>query len=266
MGHCGASVEDIRVLVFTPTYGDGPRPETLASIAALGFTGAWHHEVSWHNPYGDGNMANVLAQYLRGSQLALDGGYDALLTVEHDMQVPPSALQALWDAGAPVAYGVYVFRQGLGKTLNALEFLPNARNIGESLGLHYKKLMAARQREIVPVSGVGFGCTLIRREVLERVPFRADENGVTAPDVPFAIDCLRAGVAQVAHFGVACGHWNGTEWLYPFGSGCTVRVVALQNVTVNIEYESQRLILGQEYELPGSDAHDLARAGYVRTL
>lgn len=257
-------MEDMRVLIFTPTYGDGPRPETLASVQAQVFTGEWRHEVSWHNPHAGANMANVLAQYVRGRQLTFDGGYDALLTVEHDMQIPPYALQALWDTGAPVAYGIYLFRQGGGTTLNALELLLNARNVGESLSLHRRKLARARRREIIPVSGVGFGCTLIRREVLERIPFHADDDGVSAPDVPLAIDCLRAGVTQVAHFGVPCGHWNGERWLYPFGPANTVRVTALQNVTARIGYESWRLVLGQEYEIPESDARELGRAGYVR--
>ena len=253
----------MKVLVFMPTFGTGPRPETLASVEAQAFAGEWRHEVSWHNPHGKASTANVLAQYVRGRELTLDGDYDAILTIEHDMQIPADALQALWDTGAPVAYGVYVFRQGAGATLNAWELLPNAKNPGESLSLHPRKADRARRQVIVPVSGVGFGCTLIRREVLERIPFRGGESGTEAPDVPFATDCLRAGVRQIAHFGVLCAHWNGARWLYPFGSGCTVRVRALQDVTARIGHESRRLSVGQDYELPDDDAHELARAGYV---
>ena len=150
-----------KILAFTPTYGDGPRPETLASVQAQTYRNLTH-EVSWANPYPGGDMRNVLAQFQRGRQMALDGGYAALWTVEHDMDVPPDALQTLWDTGAQVVYGVYVLRHGVA-VLNAWEWLgKDSVNIGESLSLHPKRLAAARAQASVQVGGVGFGCTLIR--------------------------------------------------------------------------------------------------------
>jgi len=48
----------------------------------------------------------------------LDQGFDALLTIEHDMVIPPDALLKLLDTKADVVYGLYVFRSQP-KTLNA---------------------------------------------------------------------------------------------------------------------------------------------------
>jgi hypothetical protein len=254
-----------KILCFTPTYGAGPQTETLASVQAQTYRDLTH-EVSWANPYPGGDMRNVLAQFQRGRQMVLDGGYAALWTVEHDMAVPPDALQKLWDTGAQVAYGVYVLRHGVA-VINAWEWLGEGSvNIGESLSLHPKQLAAARKQEIVQVGGVGFGCTLIRAETLRTVPFVGGGSGSEPPDMPFALACIRAGVKQLAHFGVLCGHWDGEVWLRPFEpeASCLSHVRANQNVTVRVGGETRVLVAGQIYELPDrAELLDLQRAGYV---
>lgn len=266
----------MRTLIFTPTFGDGPRPELLASVQTQVCAGQeLSHEVIWHNPYPAPDVRNVLAQFVRGREMALAGGFDALLTVEHDMRLPQGAVAKLWEAldgsqGAGVVYGVYLFRHG-SNVLNAWDLIPGSRNLGESLSTprHRTKLRRAIAEQIYPVSGVGFGCTLIRRDVLEQIPFRSGESGFEAPDIPFATDCLRAGVRQVAHFGVLCGHMDADKWLMPLGSaemGETTHVRALQNVVVRIGGGTKELISGQEYYLPSYELKDIVRAGFVTIL
>jgi hypothetical protein len=259
----GKGEQPVKVLVFTGTFGDGPHPETIASVQALEFEGQFRHEVSFHNPWPGYDLRNVTAQMNRGRTLALDGGYDAMLAVEHDMRIPPEALQALWDTGAPVAYGVYVFRQAP-TIINACERYPQGSiNMGESLSLRSTRA-AKRRPRVVEISGVGFGCTLIRREVLERIEFRDSEGG--GCDIPFAQDCLKAGIKQVADMSVLCGHWDGQRWLEPFMASRRVLVRALQDVTVRSGIESVRLIAGGKYELVEDDAREHARAGYVTVI
>lgn len=273
----------MKVLIFTPTYGAGPLPETLASVAAQRFAGRVRAHVSWHNPYGSGDMRNVLAQMAHGREMALRGDYDAMLVVEHDMRIPPDALQRLWDTGGAVAYGVYLFRHGE-PVLNVLAAYPGSRNVGESLGLKRRELAIARARGVVECTGLGFGCTLIRPEALEAVRFR-DLERPGCVDMAFATDCLRAGIRQVADMRVMCGHWapstvamstplgvgnaNSTtagEWLMPFDGGHSLAVEALQDVTVRGGAYTRRLEAGNSYSLPDTEARDLARAGYVRLM
>ncbi len=250
------------LLVFTPTYGDALRPETVASVNAQQFDGSLTHEISYHNPYPIGDMRNVTAQYQRARDLLLAGDYDALLTVEHDMVLPPDAAQRLWDTDAPVVYGVYMLRHG-SNVLNLWRYT-GGRNLGMSLSLYPDELRRARRAKTWRVSGVGFGCTLIRREVLERIPFRQDPSG-NAPDIPFALDCLQRGVVAVGRFDVACGHIEGGKVLKPYvNGGIVARAYALQDVTVNVEGESRRLVKDRYYTLPLPVAGELARAGYVR--
>ncbi len=249
------------VLAFTPTYGDALRPETAASIVGQRWAGQVVWVVGRCNPHPPPDLRNVFEQYRQGREMALAGGYDALWTVEHDMVLPPDALQQLWDVNAPVAYGVYMLRHG-SNVLNAWE-CSSGRNLGMSLSLYPERLEQAKRQGVVEVSGVGFGCTLIRRDVLEQVAFRPDGKA-KAPDIPFATDCLRAGIRQVAHFGVACGHVHeGKVLTMSDDSGRMVEAVALQDVTINVQGQTVRLVHGVSYAMPADEASELVRAGYV---
>jgi hypothetical protein len=192
------------VLVFCPTYlkADGRRaasPAALASIQALNFSD-FDFEIGLENPYPVPDNANVLHQYRLARRMALEGGYEALLTVEHDTILPADALQLLWDTGAPVAYGVYLFR-GWRNVANVVRLEGERPNMAASLDLLKKGL----DQVVMDVSGCGNGCLLIRREVLERLDFRTTPEN-TAPDIPFARDCRQLGIRQVGHFSVQCGH------------------------------------------------------------
>lgn len=266
----------MRVLVATPTYGDGPRVETGRSIEAQTLRGNLEWLVVRENPYPAPDVRNVVAAYQKIREIFLAGSWDALLTVEHDMVLPGFALERLWELQKPVAYGVYMLRHGA-KVLNAWEYVGD-RNVGESLTLalynHRGHRLLGRNApgfmgQPVRVSGVGFGCTLMRREVVERFPFHdGAATGSTAPDLPFAQDCLRAGVEQWAHFGVLCGHWEDGRVLWPFEEDMQPirKVIAQQNVTVSVNRQSVAMTAGQEYEIPEILAGELARAGYVRVV
>lgn len=198
------------LLIFTPITPDGLQLATVQSVVGQCFPGEIRWEIGRRNPYPSRDMRNVLAQYNYARELCLSGPYDALVTIEQDMILPPHALATLWDDGAAVVYGTYMLRHGM-PVINALKY-ENERNSGMSLSLYSGGLAAARKMTRIPVSGVGFGCTLIRRHVLEALAFRQDDSG-NAPDMPFAQDCLRQGVEQVARMDVACGHIHEGEIL-----------------------------------------------------
>jgi hypothetical protein len=251
------------LLIFTPTYGDGPHPAMMESVSQQQTLVPYVHEVSWHNPFpGERNMANVVAQYQRAWQLCLAGDYEALLTVEHDMVLPPDAVQKLWETDAPVVYAVYMLRHGT-PTLSAWRY-ENRRNLGMSLSLYHADLAAFRKQGWGKVSGVGWGCTLIRRQVLEKI--RVKTMAGDAGDVNFATDCVQAGISMIARFDVACDHImpDGTL-LSPFQNGGIVdRVLALADVVCSVDGHSQPLKKGSYYTLPPDVAGNLQRAGYVR--
>lgn len=252
-----------RLLVYTATFGEGPRPETVASVAAQEFDGELVHEISYHNPFpGLRNMANVVAQYQRARQMALDDGYDALLTVEHDMELPAGMVQALWDTPGDVVYGLYMLRHGT--NVISLWRHEGPKNLGMSMSFYPAEFRRYRQAGYGPVSGVGWGCTLIRRNVLSAIQVR--ELPGDAGDIPFAQDCLRAGYKILGRFDRACRHYHEGVWL-EVGmdhAASTHRVLALADVTVSVNGQPRPLKQGHYYSLPAELAGDLTRAGYVR--
>lgn len=135
----------------------------------------------------------------------LDLGYDALLTVEADMIVPPDALEKLAAVDADVVYGVYCSRSHpMVLTFPTIDGY-KGRSISADV-LTYRGKFGG----IIPCEGVGFGCTLIRRHVLEAIEFRRDVSTAMrrkfADDWTFALDVKAAGFKSAAHLGVLCGH------------------------------------------------------------
>lgn len=192
--------------------------------------------------------------------MTLDGGYDAMLCVEHDMVLPVHAAQTLWDDGAPVVYGVYRLRHS-SFVLNTWQ--RKGRHLGKPMSFYPDQINEARQAGRVEVGGLGFGCTLIRREVLERVQMRNEDDN--APDTPFAKDCLRRGIQQIARFDVACQHIENGVTLEAFEEGGIAnRVYAPQDVTLLMDDRLWHLERGRYYTVPPSIAQSWAATGQVR--
>lgn len=180
----------------------------MQSLYNLRFKG----QVDYYAPSGmDTNQANksINAKYQQVRQLTLDGSYDALLTVESDMIIPPDALEKLADLETDCAYGLYLFRHGR-YDLNASLDL----TVGKNTPLNSKPEYARQiWGQVIEVAGIGLGCTLIRRHVLEAVPFDCREHGHT--DWQFAQNVRYAGGEQLCHTGVVCGHINKNKVLWP---------------------------------------------------
>jgi len=260
---------DAKVLLWCPTYDlDGEeqlRPETKAYIRQASGPGV-DAVISKDNPYVLGVYANVLHQYQRAREMALEGGYRALYTVEHDMWPPDDALEMLDAVDAPVVYGLYMFRHAT-PLVNAFRDVPSATP-DQSLTLYPDELKRAYRLGIVPVSGAGFGCTLMRRQALERAPFRQADGGNPIPDLPFAQDCMRLGIRQMCRMDVRCGHYHRRTWIWPGDQrgGDMVKVLILQNFVASLGSTTQTMRAGDEVEIGEELAADYERAGFLRRI
>lgn len=256
----------MRLLVYTPTTEDGPAAACVESIEVQQYGGQWEWVVDSDDPFPVPDHRNVLAKYRRAWKLAIEGGYDALVTVEHDMILPVDALARLADTPeAGVVFGVYVLRHG-SNVLNAWQYKGD-KNLGMSLTLFPRELEILRRAGRGRVSGVGWGCTLIRRPVLERAPLTDGNGTCPAGDIPFATWCLRNKIAMWARFDVPCGHIEEGKVLMPYEDGVDMaKIKALQSVNVMVGGASLRLEAGQRYVIPARDASELERAGYVERM
>lgn len=252
-----------RVLLYCPVI-DKPLPETAKAIKRLTFDGSVTIEIGRENPYGKGDYRNVLAQYEHAWDMALDGGYDALLTIEHDIIPPSDALEQLWRANVPVAFGMYRFR-----TCNIINLYRNTtgRAPDQSYSIFPEEWEKLRGREVIPVSGVGWGCTLIRSSVLREVKPRAvDETGLSV-DIAFASDCQARKIKMYGVPGVVCGHIHEGKTLWPFAlRDMFIKVRCLQSVNIETRGRTLSMKRGGIYEIEETQEIDLWRAGYIEAL
>lgn len=195
-----------RVVIACPCYPQGTAvfPEVRRGIHRLAQRGEC--EVAYfRRPLSkdETGYANITANYRRARLLALEREADALLCIEADILAPEDALERMSAARADVVYGLYVWRgQRLWSAYTTVD-----KDRGVSLSADPGRARAEWGR-IVDVEGVGLGCTLIGRAVLESVDFRLPDDLAegTCCDWMFALDCKRLGITQRAHLGVVCGH------------------------------------------------------------
>lgn len=204
------------VLVFTPVLR--LEAETVRSIFSLEWGGPLtillQRDNPTKNPYKD-----HLHQYQRGREAFLAGPYEAMLIIESDLILPKDALKRLAALDMDVAYGCYMYRDG--QVVNLLErYYPwpeQANNPGESLSIRHM-WNAAQKKGIIDVSGSGLGCVLVKRRVIEAIPFTYEmtHDGKQYMDFPWTCAVYDAGYRMMADTDVQCGHIDrdGTElWL-----------------------------------------------------
>lgn len=244
-----------RILVYCPLNPVTPRiyARTLTSL----FRMAWDGPIDYvfgrddHEPLMD-FYPELTRKYNDGREMALQGGYDALLTVEADMIVPPLTLKRLTALDTDVAYGLYCSRHG---RYQWLAFTELEETRGVSLAEDHERAVTA-WGQAVETAGVGLGCTLIWRHVLEQIPFRVEPHG-SANDWYFSLDLLKHGFRQMHDLGVVCGHISGQPtpmiiWpdpdaprLYsiePFEDAKPVKVDPSQPVTIELDRMASKAV------------------------
>lgn len=258
----------MRLLVYTPTYTlpDGTEamsPESAESVRAQVVNGDLTYEIGRHNPFPGSDHRNVTAQYQRARTMMIEGSYDALLTVEHDNVLPDAgAVQRLLDTPGDVVYAPYVLRHGVA-VLSTWQYIGD-KNLGESLTLHPDELAQARAANVWRICGVGHGCTLFRRHVLENIDFRSGPDGQNAPDIPFAQDALHAGLVSMGRFDVPVLHRQNGAWLHPYETIGKKRYYCRVTVNAMVPDGTRfRLVQGEYIEMTPDQAYDLARAGFI---
>lgn len=205
-----------KILVYVPMNPTTPKiyGRTIMSILRMKWDEPFDIVFGRHDrdrPPGSykEHCEDVAVKYNRARELALAGGYDAMLTIEADMIVPMLTLERLTRVEADVAYGLYVSRHGKHQWL-AFSFLNKKRGISmwedEDYGPEFCKEAWGK---VVETMGVGHGCTLIWRHVLEKIPFRFTKGRSYGADWHFSVDLIWNEFMQAHDLGVVCGHIDG---------------------------------------------------------
>ena len=249
-----------KVLLYCPTWegadGLAARPETLQALKALG---AAKIVIGTVNPFPGYDYRNVTAQYQNAWNLAAK--YDYLLTVEHDIVPPADALAQLLAMNKPVAFGVYAFRTRTVVT-NAYRWVEGCHEPQMSLTMFPNEMKRARSAGTVRVSGVGWGCTLIRADVMRQVQPRGDRDC----DIHFAQDCIKNKIEMWANMNVHCAHYHGDKKIMPFDTDEVIAVHCNKSFVGRGMRHAARYEAGQDYKMPLRYFEEYRRAGYVEAL
>ena len=192
----------MRVLVAMPMVQDRKYRPAIDAAFAL----EWPERLDYLMLVGgddlDTPFKNITHKYKYARQVMLDSGYDALLTLESDIIAPPDALLKLAAVEADVAYGLYVWR-GIWPFWSAYSQL--TKRIGRTVAMDKEKALDAWGK-VIEVAGIGHGCTLIHRRVLEVLDFRLADDMAYCCDWTFGLDCQAHGFVQKCDTSVVCGH------------------------------------------------------------
>ena len=234
-----SSVEGMKILCFTPLHPDyGIRPRALSSVMALDHDDVLDRHFSANDNPFDSAHDNITYQHNKARGMVLQDGYDALLSIEADMIVPSDTISRLIDANADISYGLYVWRH---KRVRWSAYKTIGLWGGESISLNHDGSDARDAwGKVIDVAGLGMGCTLIGRDVLEHISFRLhdgshswiqdeyaadlqtmgidsgrDHKDMVCDDWLLAMDAQHYGFTQRADCGLICGHITDEGVLWP---------------------------------------------------
>lgn len=174
------------------------QPETIRAVFTQTYTGHRDHFFTCRNEI-PAPGENIIAAYQRiQAVFRAEPAYTHLFIVENDLIIPPDALERLLAVEADISYGTYCFRRG-SPVVNVMH-----KDTTDPL-TGYPELWAKAWGRVTDCAGLGFGCTLIRRHVLQRFDLRSDYGGGDA-DTCLAQDAKKAGLTQRADLGLLCGH------------------------------------------------------------
>jgi len=143
----------------------------------------------------------------------LNNNYDYLLLVESDLIPRPDTLSRLINHDKPVVGSLYFI--GADKIKMPCVFLLDYKKDKGVMGTRLikpKEINSYVYKGLKKVHGCGFGCTLIRRDVVERFVFWTDERFDNKhSDVYFYMDLQNEGVPVFIDTNVIVPHFP-TKW------------------------------------------------------
>ncbi len=147
-------------------------------------------------------------------QMVLDGNYEYFLSLEQDVIPPVDVIEQLIRHGKKMVSGVYykyfnIEYKHEGKSLKTVrKLMPLLAGYIPGIKKKMDFLTAddVEQPRFFPIRFCGLGCALIHRDVLEQVPFRAEDTFPGHDDVWFCNDVIQQGFQMYVDTGVKCKH------------------------------------------------------------
>lgn len=164
----------------------------------------------------------IFTQREKLAEEAIEWGADAILYIDSDMRFPADSLNVLLSRDVPII--------GVNATTRREPVVPTAMNLhldkmkGEGMVRQvWSKIESRGKVGIEQVTAVGFGVTLIRREVFEKIPkpwfdvIWTDHGNVIGEDVAFCVKAMEQNIPvfvdhdlsmHIGHIGTKTFGWD----------------------------------------------------------
>lgn len=188
-----------KILIAIPTarYIEA---DTFKSIYDLEIPEGYKAEFQFFYGYRVDQVRNLIADWVVR-------GYDYLFSVDHDITFPPDTLKKMIEHDVDLVSGVY--RQRLE---------PQQLEIYEPFGSRMStEDLFAKNWKLIGIGGCGFGCVLVKKEVLVAVGYPQFEyhhalnhNDTISEDTDFCKKAIAKGFRLWCDPSILCGHIGST--------------------------------------------------------
>jgi FkbM family methyltransferase len=187
-----------RILIAIPTARN-IEPDTFKSIYDLIVPEGYQTTFQYFYGYNIDQVRNLIADWVVK-------GYDYLFSVDSDIAFAPDTLVKLLAHDRDVVSGLYIQRKPGQHILEVYE--PNEH--GGVSNIPYGKI---KGRGLVEIAGCGFGCTLVKAEVMRSIGYpqfkyysALDHRNTISEDVDFCRKALAKGFKIYADTTIQCRH------------------------------------------------------------
>lgn len=168
----------------------------------------------------------IFTQREKLAEEALEWGADAILYIDSDMRFPADALNVLLSRDVPII--------GVNATTRREPVVPTAMNLHldkmkqeGNVRQVWTKIESRGKIGIEQVTAVGFGVTLIRKEVFEKIPkpwfdvIWTDHGNVIGEDVAFCVKAMEQNIPvfvdhdlslHIGHIGTKTFGWDDVNY------------------------------------------------------
>lgn len=196
-----------KILIAIPTARN-IEAETFKSIYDLIIPEGYEVTFQYFYGYNVDQVRNLIADWTIK-------GFDYLFAVDSDMSFPASTLMKLLSHDVDVVSGMYIQRKPGQHILEVYEM----NDVGGVKNIDYDKLQG---RGLVEIAGCGFGCVLIKAEVMRGIGYpqfqyhsAIDHANTISEDVDFCRKAQGKGFKIWVDVSVVCNHIG--SWTFQVG-------------------------------------------------
>lgn len=241
-----------RILIAVPTNRN-IEAETFKSIYDQIVPDGYETHFQFFWGYQVDQVRNLIAHW------TIQNNFDYLFCVDSDIAFPSDTLARLLDHDKDLVSGVYIQRIPGRHTIEIMRKNPQG-------GVSHVDFADIKDQGLVPIDGCGFGCVLIKAEMLKAIPYphflyhsAIDHANTVSEDVHFCNQARDRGFQLWCDTSILCDHIG--SWTYKVDTAIQARNFPPKEQPPQVETQSQQYLrnLSQQNLLPKKHVDYLVR-------